>query len=152
VTFTRVDTAAQPNRVPSSVYVDPENSNHAIVTFSGYNATTPTLPGHVFDVVFNPATGTATWTDISYDLLDQPVNDAVFDTATGDIYISTDFGVARLAAGTQTWVPAATELPTATVSGLTLVTVQKNGHGVQKGDRLLYAATHGRGAYRLRLE
>jgi hypothetical protein len=152
VTFTRVDTAAQPNRVPSSVYVDPENSNHAIVTFSGYNATTPTLPGHVFDVVFSPATGTATWTDISYDLLDQPVNDAVLDAVTGDIYISTDFGVARLAAGTQTWVPAATELPTATVSGLTLVTVQKNGHGVQKGDRLLYAATHGRGAYRLRLE
>jgi hypothetical protein len=152
VTFTRVDTAAQPNRVPSSVYVDPENSNHAIVTFSGYNSTTPTLPGHVFDVVFNAAAGTATWTDISYDLLDQPVNDAVLDSATGDIYISTDFGVDRLEAGTQTWVPAATDLPTATVSGLTLVTVTKNGDGVQKGDRLLYAATHGRGAYRLQLK
>jgi hypothetical protein len=58
-------------------------------------------------VRFNPAAGTATWTDISYDLLDQPVNDAVLDVVTGDIYISTDFGVARLAEGAQTWIPAA---------------------------------------------
>jgi hypothetical protein len=151
VTFTRVDTAAQPNRVPSSVYVDPTNSNHAIVTFSGYNSTTPTLPGHVFDVVFDPALGSATWQDISYDLLDQPVNDAVLDAKTGDLYASTDFGVNRLEAGTQTWLPAGHDLPTATVSGLTLATVKKNGHGFQKGDRLLYAATHGRGAYRLEL-
>ena len=151
VTFTRVDTAAQPNRVPSSVYVDPTNPDHAIVTFSGYNATTPALPGHVFDVVFDPAAGTAAWTDISYDLLDQPVNDAVLDAETGDVYVSTDFGVDRLAAGTQTWIPAADDLPTATVSGLTLVTAKRNGDGVRKGDRLIYAATHGRGAYRLHL-
>ena len=36
-------------------------------------------------------------------------------------------------------------MPVATVSGLTLA-AGKN------GDRLLYAATHGRGAYRLRLK
>ena len=60
----------------------------------------------------DPATGTATWTDISYDIGDQPVNDAVLDTATGDVYISTDFGVYRLVSGTQTWIPAADGLPT----------------------------------------
>jgi hypothetical protein len=116
------------------------------VTFSGYEANTPTTPGHVFDVVFDPATGSATWTNISYDIGDQPVNDAVLDVASGDISVSTDFGVARLVKGTQSWTPAADGLPTATVAGLTLAAAK------QTGDRLLYAATHGRGAYRLRLK
>jgi hypothetical protein len=96
--------------------------------------------------VFEPATGTATWTNISHDIGDQPVNDGVFDTATGDIYVATDFAVNRLVKGTQTWIPAADGLPTVTVSGLTLANAK------QSGDRLLYAATHGRGAYRLRLK
>ncbi|HEY6960770.1 MAG TPA: hypothetical protein VI408_02655 [Gaiellaceae bacterium] len=146
VTFTRIDTASQPNRVPSSVTVDPTNPDHAIVTFSGYESNTPTTPGHVFDVVYDPAAGTATWTNISYDIGDQPVNDAVFDAATGDVYASTDFGVLRLVSGTQTWIPAADGLPNAAVPGLTLAVSPK------AGDRLLYAATHGRGAYRLRLK
>jgi hypothetical protein len=144
VTFTRIDTAAQPLRTPSSIYVDPTNANHAIVTFSGYEANTPQQPGHVFDVVLDPSSGTAQWTNISYDLGDQPIDDAVLDVASGDIYVSTDFGVDRLVSGTQTWIPAADGLPSVTVSGLTLA-AGKN------GDRLLYAATHGRGAYRLRL-
>ncbi len=143
VTFTRLDTAAQPGRTPSSIYADPTNPNHAIVTFSGYNATTPTTPGHVFDVVVDGSNGT--WKDISYDLGDQPINDAVLDVAAGDIYVSTDFGVNRLVDGTQTWIQAADGLPMAAVSGLTLAS-GKN------GDRLLYAATHGRSAYRLRLK
>jgi hypothetical protein len=146
VTFTRIDTAAQPNRAVSSIFVDPTNANHALATFSGYDANTPATPGHVFDVVFDPAAGTATWTNISHDIGDQPVNDAVLDVATGDIYVSTDFGVNRLVNGTQTWIPAADGLPTATVAGLTLAKAK------QSGDRLLYAATHGRGAYRLRLK
>jgi hypothetical protein len=146
VTSTRLDTATQPNRAVSSIYADPTNANHALVTFSGFNATTPTTPGHVFDVVFDPVTSTATWTDISNDIGDQPVNDAVFDVATGDIYISTDFSVFRLVKATHTWIPAADGLPTVTVSGLTLANAK------QSGDRLLYAATHGRGAYRLRLK
>jgi hypothetical protein len=146
VTFTRIDTAAQPGRAVSSIYADPTNPNHALVTFSGFDATTPTTTGHVFNVVFNPATSTATWTNISYDIGDQPVNDAVLDVATGDAYISTDFGVFRLVSGTQTWIQAADGLPTAAVSGLTLAAAK---HG---GDRWLYAATHGRSAYRLRLK
>jgi hypothetical protein len=148
VTFTRLDTATQPNRVVSSVYVDPTNPNHALVTFSGYEVNTPTTPGHVFDVVFDPSTNAATWTDISYDIGDQPVNDAVLDVATGDIYVSTDFTVYRLAAGTQTWAVAADGLPNAAVSGLTLAEAKPKA----ARDRWLYAATHGRGAYRLRLK
>jgi hypothetical protein len=145
VTFTRVDTTSQPGRAVSSIFVDPTNANHAIVTFSGYGSNTPPLTGHVFDVVYNPNTGTATWTDISYDLGDQPINDAVLDAATGDVYVSTDFGVDRLQNGSTTWVQAADGLPQAAVSGLTIA-------DGKNGDRLIYAATHGRSAYRLRLK
>ena len=147
VTFTRIDAAdpTLPNRAVSSVTVDPTNPNHAIVTFSGYNASTASAPGHVFNVVFNPGTGTAAWTNLSYDIGDQPVNDAVLDVATGDLYVSTDFGVYRLVSGTHTWIPAADGLPMVAVSGLTLA------YSTRGDDRLLYAATHGRGAYRLRL-
>jgi hypothetical protein len=147
VTFTRVDTATEPSRVVSSVYADPANPNHAIVTYSGFDAIAPATPaGHVFDVVYNPTTGSAVWKNISYDIGDQPVNDAVLDVASGDLFVSTDFGVYRLVNGTQTWIPAADGLPLAAISGLTLA------EGKQSGDRLLYAATHGRGAYRLRLK
>jgi hypothetical protein len=128
------------------VTVDPSNANHAVVTYSGYESTTPTTPGHVFDVVFDPATGTSTWKNISYDIGDQPVNDGVVDPATGDVYVATDFGVARLAAGSETWTTAADGLPTATVSALTLTV------GKRDGTRLIYAATHGRGAYRIVLK
>ena len=146
VTFTRIDTSStlEPNRFPSSVSVDESNPNHAIVTYSGYSTTTPAQPGHIFDVVFDPTLGTATWTDISNDIGDQPVLDSQFDSGTGDTYVSTDFGVNRLVSGTTTWIPAADGLPTVTVSGLRL-TFGKN------GSRSLYAASHGRGAYRLKL-
>ena len=145
VTFTRIDGATQPNRAVSSIYADPTNANHAIVTFSGFDAVTPATPGHVFDVVVDPVTNAATWTDISFDIGDQPVNDVVLDVASGDLYAATDYGVLRLAAGSQTWLPAADGMPTVTVSGLTLAAGKHD-------DRLLYAATHGRSAYRLRLK
>ena len=145
VTFTRIDTPAQPGRFPSSVTVDPSNPLHAIVTYSGYDSNTPATPGHVFDVVYDPGTGTATWTNISYDFGDQPVLDSVFDDATGDVYVSTDFGVDRLVQGTTTWVQAADGMPFVSVPSLTLFA------GKNHGTRYLYAATHGRGAFRVSL-
>jgi hypothetical protein len=145
VTFTRVDgTTPAPSRVPVAISVDTTNPNHALVAYSGFNSSTPTTFGHVFDVVYDPGTGTSTWTDISNDIGDQPVNDVVYDAKTGDAYASTDFTVLKRASGTTTWVPAANDLPQVAVSGLTLAPTKQ-------GARLLYAATHGRGAYRLRL-
>ncbi len=149
VTFARVDTAATPTRFISSVSVDPANPLHAIVSFSGYNAyatAAGTVPGHVFDVIVtNPVTGAATWTNIDYDLGDQPILDAVFDGATGDVYASTDFGAMRLPKGQTSYIPVADGLPSVAVYGLTLT------GGKKPGDRSLYAATHGRGAWRLSL-
>jgi hypothetical protein len=145
VTYTRIDTDAQPRRYPSGVSVDRNDVNHAIVSFSGYNAYTPATPGHVFDVHYNPTTHTATWNDISYDLGDQPILDVAYDWATGDVYASTDFGVVRLPAGQTSWIVAADGLPSVATYGLTLTT------GKKSTDRVIDAATHGRGAYRLEL-
>ena len=75
-----------------------------------------------------------------------PVSDTAYDAVTGDVYASTDFGVYRLAAGTTTWTTAAEDLPKVAVYSLTLA------DGEKFGERLLWAATHGRSAYRLKIK
>src|SRR5919197_1415864 len=50
VTWHRVDNATSPTRFPSSIYPDVNDSGHAWVSYSGYNAATPDTPGHVFSV------------------------------------------------------------------------------------------------------
>jgi hypothetical protein len=144
VSFTRIDAPAQPRRYPSGISVDPRDptGNTAFISFSGYNAYTPTTPGHVFKVVFNPATGTATWTDLSYDLGDLPITDVELDAATGDLYASHDWGVLRLPADGTSWIDASRGLPEVAVYELS------QAHAGQ-GKRVIYAATHGRGGYRL---
>ena len=140
VTFTRIDTAAQPRRFISGIAVDPNNPLHAFVSFSGYDAYTPTTPGHVFEVTVDAGTLVATWRDLSANIGDQPVTGIAFDGASGRVYAATDFGVVvRTAAGQ--WAPAGLRLPPVAVYGIALDA--KSG--------LLYAATHGRGVWRLAL-
>ena len=143
VTFTRLDSLAAnaPGRFVSSIYADPANPNHAWISYSGYNFNTAAQPGHVFEVTYDPDSGTATWTDRSYNVGDLPVTDLVRDDVTGDLYASSDFGVLRLPAGANSWVVAGTGLPNVEVAGLTIVS----------GSRVLYAATHGRSAWSLKL-
>src|SRR6185503_10493266 len=72
VAWTRIDDGdsahpVTPQRFVSGISIDASDPNHAIVTYSGYDAYavaagTPT--GHVFDVHYNPVTGTATWQNI----------------------------------------------------------------------------------------
>jgi hypothetical protein len=141
VQFRRIDTASQPGRFVSGIAVDPNDPNHAWVSFSGYSAYTPGQPGHVFEVAYNPSNHAATWTNKSFDLGDQPITGIVENEATGDLYAGTDFGVLRLANGSNQWTDPAGGLPHVAIYGLAL---SQSGH-------VLYAATHGRGAYRLRL-
>jgi hypothetical protein len=142
VSWTRIDDdAVTPNRFVSSIYVDVTNGNHAWISYSGYNVNTPATPGHVFEVTYNPVTGTSTWIDRSYDFGDLPVTDLVRDDVTGDLYAASDFGVSMLPAGTTSWVLAAPGMPNVEVAGLTMLS----------GERILYAATHGLGAWRLNL-
>jgi hypothetical protein len=143
VGWTRIDddSAATPGRFVSSIYVDPANGNRAWVSYSGFGVNTPGTPGHVFEVTYTPATGTSTWADRSFDLADLPVTDLVRDDVTGDLYAANDFGVLLLAAGTTSWVEAASGMPNVEVAGLTIV----------PAERVLYAATHGLSGWRLNL-
>jgi hypothetical protein len=143
VSWTRLDddSPTTPGRFVSSIYVDPADGNHAWISYSGFGSNTPATPGHVFEVTYNPGTGTSTWVDRSFDIGDLPVTDLVRDDATGDLYAANDFGVLLLAAGTTSWVEAASGMPNVEVAGLTIV----------PGARILYAATHGLGAWRLNL-
>jgi hypothetical protein len=92
-------------------------------------------------VTYDPATGTANWTNLSYDFGDLPATDLVRDDVTGDLYASSDFGVVRLARGTNSWTLAAPGMPNVEVAGLTIVS----------GERKLYAASHGLSAWALKL-
>jgi len=143
VSWTRLDddSPTTPGRFVSSIYVDPADGNHAWISYSGFGSNTPATPGHVFEVTYNPGTGTSTWVDRSFDIGDLPVTDLVRDDATGALYAANDFGVLLLAAGTTSWVEAASGMPNVEVAGLTIV----------PGARILYAATHGLGAWRLNL-
>jgi hypothetical protein len=140
VAFKRLDTSAQPTRFISGIAVDPRNPFRAWVSFSGYEAYTPTTPGHVFEVVYD-GTGAATWTDLSLDLGDQPITGLARDDVTGALYAATDFGIAVLEPGATGWAAGARGLPAVATYGLT----------IDSSARVLYAATHGRGVWRLNL-
>ena len=142
------DSTIDPNRFVSGIEVDQENPNRAFVTYSGYSAATPSTPGHVFEVVYDPTAGTATWTRIDGEgtpggLPDTPVTDAAYDHVTGDLYASNDFGVSLLADGATSWAAEAADgMPNVMVPSLTVV----------PGERVLYAATHGFAAWQLKLD
>jgi hypothetical protein len=141
VLWRRIDQATTPNRVITSIHIDENNGNRAWISYSGYNVNTPTTPGHVFEVVYNPATGTATWTNMDQNLADLPITDLVRDDKTGDLFAASDFGVLRLAAGSTTWRLAARGMPNVEVAGLTVLS----------NKRELYAASHGLSAWLLDL-
>ena len=99
-------------------------------------------PAHIVEVTYNPATGTSTWVDRSFNFGDLPVNVLVRDDVTGDLYAGTDFGALRLASGTTTWTTSAPGLPNVEVTSLEII----------PSERILYAATHGLSTWRLNLD
>ena len=137
VTYRRIDTPAQPTRFISGIAVDSHNPLHAFVSFSGYDAYTPTTTGHVFEVTYDPKTGTAEWKNLSAGLGDQPITGIAYNADSRRLYVATDFGVlVRSPAG---WRNVAEGLPPVAVYQLVL----------DQGSHLLFAATHGRGIYRI---
>jgi hypothetical protein len=90
---------------------------------------------------YDPNAGTATWKRLDEKLGDIPITTLVRDDLTGDLYIGDDFGVLRLPNQSQHWQIAASEFPMAEVPNLS----------ISVSARVLYAATHGRGAYVLQL-
>ena len=122
-----------PLRSPTHVAIDPVDASTAYLTCSGFSGVTDNL-GHVF----RTSNAGATWTDISGDLPNVPVNALVIDPdVPRTLYIGTDIGVMVTVDGGNTWSTMGNGLPRVVVDSLVL-------H--QKG-RILRAATHGRGVW-----
>ncbi|MFL5429607.1 MAG: hypothetical protein ACJ79M_08295 [Myxococcales bacterium] len=138
-----------PVRFISGIAIDPANPNHGWVSYGGYNAVTPVgqraIPGHVFEVAWDGVAPRAKFTLLDGTgpgaLGDLPLNALVRDDLTGDLFVANDFGVLRRDAKSGHWHVAAQGMPMVEVSSL----------AIDSTNRVLYAATHGRSAFRLRL-
>jgi hypothetical protein len=152
VTYFRLDNAlsatASPGRFVSGIFIDPANPNHAWLSYSSYSSLTPTTPGHIFSVVYDPTgnggLGDATWTSLdgtgSTAFPDFPATAIAWDSIKG-IYASNDWGVLRLPKGSTAWQVAGTGLPMVEVTDLKII----------PSARRLYAATHGRSVWYMQL-
>jgi uncharacterized protein (TIGR03437 family) len=137
-TFTNVTRAPLPNRFVADIALDANNAQRAAVAFSGFGVNTPTTPGHIF---LTNDQG-ATWTDISGNLPDVPVAALALDPLRGNvIFAGTDIGVFQTSDSGATWLRLSNGLPNIAVLMLRY----------HAASRSLYAATHGRGVYRLAL-
>lgn len=135
-TFTNVTKGPLPNRYITDIGLDRSNTQRALVTFSGFSSTTATTPGHVF-LTTNRGTS---WSDISSNLPDVPVNSvAIHPTSGNTIYIGTDLGVFQTTNNGGSWERLGNGMPR--VAALMV--------RYHAATNTLYAATHGRGVYRL---
>jgi len=168
VVWHRIDSSTSgnsPTRFPSAIYVDPADTGHAWISYSGYNAVTPTTPGHVFDVHENgSAPGSGTFANLNVESGtsafptpasdgDLPVSDVVRDDATDTLYVSTDFGVLRGDDdGTGGWHVTA-GMPRYEVMHLAIQPSSRDPVCKDGGSckRLLYAATHSQGIWQMNL-
>ncbi len=134
--FTNVTKAPLPNRFVTDIAPDPNDTQRAVVTYSGFNLSTPSTPGHVF-LTTNSG---ATWSDISGDLPDVPVTSVAINPGSPNtIYIGTDIGVCQTTNGGVNWVRLGNGMPR-------VATFMVRYHAA--GNSLI-AATHGRGIFRL---
>jgi hypothetical protein len=165
VVWHRIDNASSPTRYPSSIYPDPNNVNHAWVTYSGYNAATPTTPGHVFDVLEGgTAPGSGSFTNLQVERGtatfpaptgngDLPINDIVRDDVKKKLYVATDFGVVRgNNDGRGDW-RVTPDLPRFEITHLEIQPSARVPTCVGLSDcpTLIYAATHSQGMWKLAL-
>jgi hypothetical protein len=143
VVLDRIDDEAAntPPRYPTAIHVDPTDPNHAWITFSGFNAKTPTTPGHVFEVRYVAGASTFTALDGTGDgaFGDIPAT-SIAVTHDDTIVVGTDYG-ALTSTGDGSWGQAGKGLPNIVVSDLVYVPSRD----------LIYAGTHGQGVWTLKV-
>jgi len=122
-----------PDRWVTSVVADPFDEATAYVTLSGYRY------GESVSHIFKTNDLGQTWSDISGDLPDMPINDLIVTPILGHLYIATDIGVLNSTDDGLHWELAGNELPNLVVTDLTY----------HAPDNLLVAATYGRGMYKI---
>jgi hypothetical protein len=161
VVWHRVDSSTSgnsPTRYPSGIYVDPADPGHAWISYSGYNAVTPATPGHVFSVNEN---GTFTNLNVEdgaqafdtpFDDGDLPVADVVRDDATHTLYVATDFGVLQGTNDGASW-HTTKGMPRYEIMHLAIQPSNRDATCTGGGHcrRILYAATHSQGIWKMNL-
>ena len=124
-----------PGRFLTMLAVDPVNSTVAYAVYSGFSGFTDTA-GHVFKTT---NTGVS-WTDISANLPNIPVNDIVVDPDKANtLDVATDIGVFSTSNNGLTWVSRVNGLPRSAVLSMKL----------HRPSRTLRALTFGRGGFDL---
>ena len=132
--WTRLDNGKLPGRPVTQFAVDPSNYRIAYAAYAGFNAASPSRPGHVFKTT----DGGQSWTNISGNLPDSPVNSVILDPSYANtLYVGTDVGPFATFDGGVTWSALGTSFPIVSIWQLDL----------DPSHRLLAAGTHGRGAF-----
>lgn len=137
-TFQEIDTGL-PVRAVTQVATDPSTPTTAYVSFSGFSSCSLCdSKGHIFETT----NGGTSWTSITGNLPDVPVNALVVDSVLAQtLYAATDVGVFGTSNNGNTWSPIVTGLPRVAVLGLTL----------DPQTRVMWAGTHGRSMWALQL-
>lgn len=136
-TWHEVNMTGLPDRYIAGVTVDPANPAHAYAVFNGYSRRF--VPGGGVGHVFETINGGQSWTDISGNLPDIASDALVLSHRK--LALGTDQGVFTAAegrGGSTTWSRLGSGLPNAAVDDLT-----------PGPDGYIYAATHGRGVWRI---
>jgi uncharacterized repeat protein (TIGR01451 family) len=136
--WTREDLGELPNRPVTQFAVDRSNYRIAYAAYAGFNAATPSRPGHLFKT----SDGGQNWDDISGNLPDSPVNSVILDPSYANtLYVGTDVGTFVTYNGGVNWSPlgTSTSMPIVPIWQLDF----------DSSNRVLAAGTHGRGAFRL---
>jgi sugar lactone lactonase YvrE len=136
-TWHQINMTGLPNRYISGVTVDPKNPAHAYAVFGAFSRRW--IPGGGVGHVFETKNGGQTWTNISGNLPDIPGDALVL--SHHQLALGTDQGVFTAAEGqglATKWSRLGKGLPNAVVDDLTA-----------GPDGYIYAATHGRGVWRI---
>ncbi|MBW8804154.1 MAG: glycosyl hydrolase [Catenulisporales bacterium] len=133
------DGSVLPNRYLSGLEIDPADADHVFVTVNGFSRKWTEGPGAGVGHVFESRDGGATWADISANLPDVPANSVKLLTH-GGLAVATDLGVFYRSGNGCEWKVLGTHLPT---NATLQVKVGPDGY--------LYAATHGRGIWKIRV-
>jgi hypothetical protein len=128
-----------PNRYLSGFAIDPKNANHVFLAVNGFSRHWTEGPGAGVGHVFESTDGGTTWKDVSANLPDVPTDSALV-LPNGGLAVATDLGVVYRAPGHTRWQRLGS-LPAVGVLQLKL----------SPDGRTLYAATHGRGIYTIKV-
>jgi photosystem II stability/assembly factor-like uncharacterized protein len=130
-TWTRLTDPDLPERWVTRVTVDPADANLAWVTYSGFKWESETQPH-----VLMTRDGGATWTDISGNLPQAPVNDVIRHPKHKQwLYVGTDMGVYFSPNLGRAWLKVGRSFPVVPVNDIHL----------HAASGTLFAATFGRG-------